>query len=510
MLKSCHITQGRVFLFLFILVLSFPFTSQSQISDSSLKTMREFDYEKSTDFKDLKGYAQNEMRGFFRESMRNDVKGWASEIKDQWVKDHSGLKMFQAGVVANQVLEQSSVYRDYLKQELVKKFQQTLPGKVDQFMQDKIFQGASIGERMGGEVQQMIGEVTGQLMGEISGVVNQSIDRWGQTVGAMGMGAMIDPAGFMGQLEGNISQAMGMAAKEGLKGYIDGEMFEKLGANFSEKLNDMVHGAADTLGSVGEKLGELGVASVEELMDKYTSVEALEGQLGELLNKSPLSNIYNLNAADYLGINDALSNMPKLTLPRIEIPAPGMAGIWASAAASHFARAPKCCFWIDFSEIQKGITLIRTLVWQLENKPEAFMLVGGDVGGAGLFGELTSALTGMQQQMLNDVISQVKTITDKMDELSVRGVIDKVVGKLDEFKQQMDKVIHDKLEEMKQGILGEQPQAMDESFMPMEANSEECLKDPSTCNYTEVMDENTDFQSDEMAFMDEALGQCDE
>ncbi|MBI4224193.1 MAG: RHS repeat protein, partial [Deltaproteobacteria bacterium] len=474
----------RVVILTAVIFLSAPFVSsiQSQDINESIQSLRSFNYQTAMDMGKLRKYARGEANKFLSQpAVTDQMRSWAVQAREKWVAKYGDryvptkpLGEHTPGDVnmpmrVSQPWEGSGEYREFLKQEFKNQMQIQFPGMVDQFMRNNVLKGADIAGDGAAKVQQMISSVTDQATNGLGEMVDKTFHEW--TRGTFGGNMTDDPAGFVGPLQNQLSEKMGLATKDGMKDFIDKEMFDMLGANFEQKLNDLTQGAADTMESIKDKMDSV----------KNIDLAAIEANLKDMLEGSKLPNPFNLSAGDYLGHQfHKLKGVPTLGIPDIEIPSPAMAGIWAVAAHEHFRRSVKCCIWIDIEEVKSGINLIKHLIWQLEKKPRSFMMIGGDFAGRGIFGgHGAKGLTPEQKAKLEELAKMAEGLSEKMDPSKAKEKLDEIMGGLSDFKVQMDEQIV---------ALGKAPE---EGYETPEQEGEEksqaCAEgDEEACGYEEV------------------------
>jgi len=91
-----------------------------------------------------------------------------------------------------------------------------------------------------------------------------------------------------------------------------------------------------------------------------------------ILHDSPLDNLYDLTAANYLGLTneqyqDLLYNPQGLDMDDVRISSHGYVAILSVSAAKHFAKGGA----IEFA---RGIAILKTIHWVINNKPDYFVL----------------------------------------------------------------------------------------------------------------------------------------
>ena len=492
------------------LLYSVIFSGSVHSQDSLTQSFRDFDYNKSTNMKGMQGYAQGKMKEYFNETLSKSFNTWADDAKKKWVKTHGKIPNMNAlkksGVynVAGEVptWEMSGDYRNFLKKEIKTQMTNNMGSHVDSFMREKVFQGAQISDKITGDVDKMVSKVQENIMGDLNDVVDKSFQGWNLNIqNNLNQVAAYAPANFQKLLNNKLSQSMGNATKNGLKGFIDDEMFDMLGDNFGFKLEDILENSADVLDNFSANLDGFDISGVPDLSglaNKFGELGNLKdfvGQAGGILDGSPLGNAFGLNPENYFGMTtdlfDKLSvDLPKASLPNIEIPAPGYAGILAAAAATHFARAFKG-FFIDPTEIQRGITLIKTMIWQLDKKQDSFMLIGGDIGGQGLLGAFGIPISQTLKDKLKELRKKAEKISGKEDDKNTKKELQELIDELDEFKKGVDQSIYDKLYGDEEVLA-----SLEEDFYEPQG-CEDFVKQQSTldCSYQSV-----DLNADEYAY----------
>ena len=229
---------------LFGLFLLSPDTVRSD-TDSTIKTLREFEYDKVTKLNSMEKYARDGANKFLNNEFKSKATQWVSEARDQWVKEKG--EVFQTiGVGVSKMTipwEKSPEYRNFLKSELNNRMKLEFPKQIDSFVRNDLLQGGGAGveAQAKADMGRLVSKISGRVMGDVEGMVNQTIDQWGNSVnsrygfGYFGGAALQpeSPTGFLDSLSNQLGSKMGQSTKEGMKDFIDSKMFDQFGKNFA-------------------------------------------------------------------------------------------------------------------------------------------------------------------------------------------------------------------------------------------------------------------------------------